>query len=419
MTRDHQVDGALWENQEKISSQQVMIGHHVARLSLHWEQTPFLLQGFVIGDESEVNWIRQHCDWAIIDLKKSRVKAIPVPHQIPEPSRTLLQKPAILSRQPLTQATMRASLAKYLNLTAEAERLIEHFNRLESLDIRKTIYTIKDIALSLTANLPALVWLTRIKHEDRYTAEHCINVSLLAMGLANALGRSPKEVAEVGIAGLLHDLGKIDIDHEVLNKPGNLTPEEYEHMKQHSRLGYDRLRREPDISARVLEAILSHHERPDGHGYPRGLYGDQIDENASIVGLVDAYDAITSNRVYQQARSHHEAMSILWRMRGTQFDKNLVEAFIQFLGWVTPGTLVQLSTGDLAVVVQAVEGQRLYPKVRVLMPTSEGYHLGAFWDLSEMAQVTGNEPVTIRDVKPDGHLGIRLEDFAADLMKDG
>ncbi|EAR09856.1 HD-GYP domain-containing protein [Reinekea blandensis] len=417
MTHDQNPDSEIWENQQKIDSQQIRIGHYVARLSLHWEKTPFLLQGFLIADESEVNWIRRHCDWAVIDLQKSRANARPgaTPRQVTSPN--LLAKPAVLSRSPLTAASMRTSLTNYLNLSAEAERLIQHFDRLESINVRKTIHVVKDIALTLTANLPALVWLTRIKHEDRYTAEHCINVSLLAMGLANALGRSPKEVAQVGIAGLLHDLGKIDIDASILNKTGRLTPEEYEHMKQHSQFGYDRLRQEPDMSPRILEAILGHHERPDGHGYPRGLVGDQIDEMASIVGLVDAYDAITSNRVYQQARSHHEAMSILWRMRGTQFDKTLVEAFIQFMGWVTPGTLVSLSTGDLAVVVQAVEGQRLYPKVRILMPTSEGYHLGATWDLSTMAQIEGQEPVTIRDVKPDGYLGIRLEDYAASLLQ--
>lgn len=417
MTRGKGTEPELWENQIKIASDEVRIGHHVAMLSSSWAETPFLLQGFVIADQSELEWIHQHCDWAVIDLKKSESR----PEPQPEPQSTVRQpekvrKEALLSGKPLTQASLKASLSKYLNLTAETQRIIEHFKDLDPIDVRKTIFIIRDIAMSLTDNLPALIWLTRIKHRDQYTAEHCLNVSVLAMGLGSALGWEQREVAQVGVAGLLHDLGKIDIDDEILNKSGQLTPGEYAEMKRHSQLGYDRLHDEPDLTSRILLGIRDHHERPDGLGYPRGLSGDDIDDMAKIVCLVDAYDAITSNRVYQQARSHHDAMSILWRMRGTQFDTRMVEAFIQFMGWVTPGTLVQLSSGDLAVVINAVSGQRLYPKVRVLMPTNNGFRLGAEWDLSVMQAFENGEKIHISEVKPDGYLGICVEDYTDNLI---
>jgi HD-GYP domain-containing protein (c-di-GMP phosphodiesterase class II) len=187
-------------------------------------------------------------------------------------------------------------------------------------------------------------------------------------------------------------------------------------LKQHPEQGFQRLKDEQAFIDRSLSGIRFHHERPDGRGYPQGLKDDEIDDMAKVVAIVDASDAITSDRVYQKARSHHEAMSILWRMRGTQFDGYMVEAFIHFLGWVTPGTLVELSSGDIAVVVQAVEGQRLYPKVRILMPTNEGYTLGASWDLAEMPAPTGEPKIHISNVLPDGYLGIRLEEFASRLM---
>lgn len=405
----------LWENQAKIAGHEVKIGHYVALLSSSWDETPFLLQGFIIADQTELDWIHRHCDWAVIDLKRSR-SDVNVQEVLQQSS--ALQKPALLSRQPLTRESMKASLSAYLDLTAETHRIIKHFSILEPVDIRSTIKTIRGVALSLKDNLPAMIWLTRIKHQDQYTAEHCLNVCVLAMGLATALGWTPKDVAQVGVAGLLHDLGKIDIDNEILNKAGKLTEDEYLEMQRHAQLGYDRLNHEPDLTPRILLGVRDHHERPDGHGYPRGLTSESIDDMAKVVGLVDAYDAITSDRVYQKARSHHEAISILWRMRGTQFDTQMVEAFIQFMGWVTPGTLVQLSTGDLAVVVQAVEGQRLYPKVRVLMPTSAGYRLGASWDLAQMAASasSGASKIHIKDVKPDGYMGIHLEDFAESLV---
>jgi HD-GYP domain-containing protein (c-di-GMP phosphodiesterase class II) len=236
------------------------------------------------------------------------------------------------------------------------------------------------------------------------------------MGLATTLGWTPKDTAQVGVAGLLHDLGKIDLDPDLLNKPGKLTPEEFDMMKSHPDNGFKRLEKEPDLNDRILNGVRFHHERPDGRGYPLGLAADEIDDMAKIVSIVDAYDAITSDRVYQKARSHHEAMSILWRMRDKQFDAQMVEAFIHFLGWVTPGTLVELSSGDIAVVVQALEGQRLYPIVRILMPTNLGYTLGATWNLTDMPAPTGEPKIHIANVLPDGYLGIRIENFVDRLF---
>lgn len=408
-------ENKVWENQQQIAPHELKLGHFVAQLSSPWSETPFLIQGFVVSDLEELDWIRNHCHWVTIDLKKSQRK--------PQPAKKADVKPIpkeakVLRTQPITSVSMRESLTAYLNLRERAMHLTNHFHRLDRQDIRKNILLVKDISSSISKNLPALVWLTRIKHEDQYTAEHCINVCILAMGLGAALGWDQKMVAQVGVAGLLHDLGKIDIDSAVLNKPGKLTEEEFEIMKTHPMKGFARLKDEPDLPQRVLDGILQHHERPDGKGYPKGLNHLQIDEMARVVAIVDAYDAITSDRVYQNARSHHDAMSILWAMRGKQFDHTMVERFIQFLGWVTPGAIVELSTGDIGVVVQAVEGQRLYPNVRILIPTSRGYRLGAKWNLSEMEASAKGERVHITNVFPDGHLGIRVEDYAQQLMED-
>jgi HD-GYP domain-containing protein (c-di-GMP phosphodiesterase class II) len=407
-------ENKIWENQRKIPVSELALGHFVARLSSPWNETPFLIQGFIVGDLEELTWIKNHCEWVIIDVKKSQIS-----HQKPITDVQNIPKEAkVLRTQPITQVSMRESLAAYLNLRERVTHLTEYFHRLNKRDIQENILLVKDISASLSKNLPALVWLTRIKHEDKYTAEHCMNVCILSMGLASALGWNQTKAAQVGVAGLLHDLGKIDIDPVVLNKPGRLTKEEFELLKTHPMNGYVRLKNEPDLPPQVLAGILHHHERPDGKGYPKGLSDFQIDDMAKLIAIVDAYDAITSDRVYQKARSHHEAMSILWTMRGTQFDHAMVERFIQFLGWVTPGAIVELSTGDIGVVVQALEGQRLYPNVRILIPTSRGYRLGARWNLSEMDGLHKGEPIHITRVFPDGHLGIRIENYAHQLLED-
>lgn len=413
MAVGQETDQIIWEHQQKIPSQDVKLGHFVARLSSPWHQTPFLIQGFVIADEAEQSWIKKHCDWVVIDQRKSR-DATALNHAF---SQTTNRKPSLLIKKPISEKSMKASLSQYLDLSEQTRRLVDHFEQLDKGDVRKSIITVRKITVALAENLPALIWLTRIKHEDAYTAEHCLNVCVLAMGLAQSLGWTERDIAQVGVAGLLHDLGKIDIDNAVLNKPGKLTPEEYDEMKRHPQFGYDRLANEPDLNERILKGVRDHHERPDGNGYPNGKSSHDIDDMAKIVAIVDAYDAITSNRVYQKARSHHEAMSVLWRMRGTQFDTTMVEAFIHFLGWVTPGTLVELSSGDLAVVLQAIDGQRLYPKVRILMPTNMGYTLGATWNLSTMTVEQGESRIHISNVVPDGYLGIHLENFANRLFQ--
>lgn len=404
----------VFERQKKIPASELRLGQYVARLSSPWSQTPFLIQGFVIADEAERQWIKGHCEWVIIDLTRSEANEVVdevFSHKL------VVDKNTLLTEKPLTQQSMKASLTQYLDLSVQTSRIVEHFQDLDQIEMTNVIGSVKDISETLSENLPALVWLTRIKHQDQYTAEHCLNVCVLAMGLATSLGWSTSETSQVGVAGLLHDLGKIDIDHDLLNKPDQLTEAEFAILKSHPEHGYQRLKEEPELSQRILNGILYHHERPDGHGYPRGLVDEEIDDMAKVVAIVDAYDAITSNRVYQQARSHHEAMSILWRMRDKQFDAHMVEAFIQFLGWVTPGTLVELSSGDIAIVVQAINGQRLYPTVRILMPTNIGYTLGATWELAAMPPPTGEPKIHISNVLPDGYLGIKIENFADRLFE--
>lgn len=403
----------IYERQKKIDASELQLGQYVARLSSPWSQTPFLIQGFVVADESERQWIKSHCEWVVIDLTRSQANedvAEVLSHF------HIVDKDNVLIDQPFTAQSLKASLNKYLDLNKNALRIIDQLKGEEPLELRDAILSVLDVAKTLGDHLPALVWLTRIKHEDQYTAEHCLNVSVLAMGLATSLGWSPQKTAQVGVAGLLHDLGKIDIDNSLLNKPGRLSAEEFEVMKTHPEKGFQRLHDEPDLTGPILDGILNHHERPDGKGYPKGISGDKISDIAKVVAIVDAYDAITSDRVYQKARSHHEAMSILWRMRDAQFDSEFVEAFIHFLGWVTPGTLVELSSGDIAIVIQATEGQRLYPNVRILMPTNVGYSLGALWRLAEMPAPTGEPKIHIANVLPDGYLGIKIENYADHLF---
>jgi HD-GYP domain-containing protein (c-di-GMP phosphodiesterase class II) len=206
------------------------------------------------------------------------------------------------------------------------------------------------------------------------------------------------------------------LDQRVLNKPGRLTREEYEHVKRHPLFGYLMLRIDDNIHPAVAQAVLEHHERPDGSGYPHGRTQDSLQPLSALISVVDAYDAITSRRPYSSPRSHHEALGILWKQRHRQFDAGIVEALIQFLGWVTPGTLVRLSTGDHAIVLRASQRHRLWPVVRLLEHKDGDWRIGRRMDLASHNDEYPERPMRVAEVLPDGALGL---DLAGALRSEG
>lgn len=413
----------IWENQTRIDPQHVQLGHYVARLDRPWGETPFMMQGVLVESEDTRQWLKQHCDWVVIDLERSRNKTPPpahaslIPSSAPKGDRAALSHPInVLRRSRIDRKTMKAALKGYVALDKQARRLIKVFAEGGQLDLQTAQVVINELSTAMEHNLAAMVWLTRIKQQDNYTAEHCINVAILAMGLAHAMEWSTTDTQLAGVAGLLHDLGKMKLDPAILNKVGQLTAEEFEHLKSHALVGYELLQDDSEVSEAIKTAVRDHHERPDGRGYPYGKRDVEISPLSSLVAIVDAYDAITSHRVYDSARSHHEALGILWQQRGKQFDREMVEVFIQFMGWVTPGTLVRLSNEQLALVIQAKPGQRLLPVVRLLESFDEGIVLGETCDLSTRVTPEGDMPLRIAKVLPDGAEGIDMVQLSADYI---
>ncbi|MCX7571300.1 HD-GYP domain-containing protein [Tumebacillus sp. DT12] len=181
-----------------------------------------------------------------------------------------------------------------------------------------------------------LAFASSLEKRDPYTAGHSERVADYAVMIAAGLGLGPRDLEIIHLGGLLHDIGKIGIPDSVLNKPGKLTPEEYDIMKQHPVIGEELLRRVYQHSTvlteaereQMLEIVLYHHERPDGRGYPKGLTDDQIPMFAKLTAVADAYDAMTSNRAYRNALSPHQAAEILRQGSGTQFWSPAVDAFL-------------------------------------------------------------------------------------------
>jgi HD-GYP domain-containing protein (c-di-GMP phosphodiesterase class II) len=182
-----------------------------------------------------------------------------------------------------------------------------------------------------------------------------------------------------------------------------------EQVRAHTFIGYELLQEESSVNPEIARAALNHHERLDGSGYPNGLKGADIDELSRLIAVVDVYDAITSERNYRAAQSHHDALGALWQGRERYFDKTIVETFIHFMGWVAPGTLVRLSNDGLAIVEETNIGQGFYPIVRLLVEGPLGYQADRRLDLAELRDDPDRSTLQIKEVLPDGASGVKVK----------
>lgn len=409
-TDDQTTYTELFENECRIDPAELQIGHFVSRLDRPWRESPFPLEGVMVLSDDTRSWFDENCEWIVIDLLRSRNGYRPPSARTwrskdaasGEPSADSAKPVNMLRRARLTEESVTDAIDCHDLLYRQAAILIDSLQKSGRIDVEQARLGLRKIAGSLESNIAAMIWLTRIKHADEHTAEHSVNVAILAMGLAKSLEWDDEQVERAGLAGLLHDLGKMRLDAEVINKPEALTEAEYEQVKEHVRIGYELLRDDERIEADVARAVLEHHEQPDGKGYPDGKSDEQLLPLSMLISVVNAYDAMTSHWPFRPAISHHEALGALWRERRRQFDAGTVEKLIQFLGWVTPGILVRLSSGDHAVVLQTSEEHRLWPVVRRLRPEG-GRYVGA--DRIDLARQPreGNEPtLKIDEVLPDG-----------------
>jgi len=237
------------------------------------------------------------------------------------------------------------------------------------------------LAQAVAQNRTALMALTALKTYDNYTFTHMVNASILTMGQARGLGVDGPLLREFGMAALMHDLGKVQTPIEILNKPDKLTDAEFAIMKRHTVDGAEMLRRTPDIPTLAPVVAFEHHLRRDGSGYPHAVTRPTLNICTMLCSIADVYDAMRSQRQYQQAFPTERILEVLKRNDGRQFDQHLVRRFVQLIGIYPPGNLVRLNTGEIAVVVKVYAPDPYRPQVRVLFDRA-GMRLDLPYDIN-------------------------------------
>ncbi|TCO68775.1 HD-GYP domain-containing protein [Marinisporobacter balticus] len=249
------------------------------------------------------------------------------------------------------------------NMIRETMNNVYMGGKINTKDVFRAVNNIVDDLLS---KKDIILNLSDIKAVDDYTFGHSVNVCVLCLITGIAMGYDREKLEKLGIGAILHDIGKIAIPEEILNKPEKLTDEEYEIIKTHPRLGYEIIKRNPSISSLSAVAVLTHHERYDGLGYPLGKKGQALHEFSKILAIADVYDALTSDRVYKKGIFPHEAIEYLVSMGKHQFDYEIVKIFALNVACYPVGTIVALSTGDQGIVSEVNKSYPNRPKVRYL-----------------------------------------------------
>lgn len=394
------------EKTVKIHISELKIGMFVSKLDRPWLETPFLMQGFVIESLDDIDAVAEYAQHVWIDAVSEEWMA-------PEDRATLKGQTKKVTY--INKIDTKAEHAAALDTYREARRLTR--NLLDDLRLGGVINTeqakstVKDCVHSILRNSDALIWMSKIRTQDEYTAEHCLNVCILAIAFGRQLGMSEADLERLGLCGLLHDVGKMRVQPEILHKPSALTEKEFNIMKAHTVHGRNLLMSSPGIPNSTIDVAYSHHEKIDGTGYPRGLKSSGISELAKIIGIVDAYDAMTADRCYSPSIPSTEALKTIFKDRGTHFDERLALEFIKSVGLYPPGTLVELVNGLIAIVFETNVKYRHLPKIIAVQKQDLKLEKNVLIDLSGVEDGRLEKSFLIKRALNDGSFGVFIKDY--------
>jgi HD-GYP domain-containing protein (c-di-GMP phosphodiesterase class II) len=291
-------------------------------------------------------------------------------------------------------------------------KLAEDLKLGNKLEIEQVQEVVDDMVESMVRNPDALLWVTRLREQDVTTYGHGLQVAVFLVAFGRHLGFPKTQLGHLGQTGLLLDIGKIKMPRELLEKNGPLTPDEFTLIKTHVDRGLEILNETPNFHPDIMDGIAQHHERHNGSGYPYGLAGDAISIFGRMAGITDCFAAMTKRRPYADAISSYEALKSLSGWSGEYFHEAMVEQFVQSVGVFPVGSLVELSSGEVSIVVSHNKVRRLKPRVLVVTgPDKTPSKFPMMLDLLYEPKLGGDKPVYIRRGLPTGAYGLDPREY--------
>ena len=345
----------------------------------------------------------------------------PAPPEVAETAqefeaRAALLPPGIQVQTYLNQTTVEEEAPRARDLVAQAsnllEKLVSDIRLGQSFEVERVQDIVDDMVESIVRNPQALMWVARLREQDIATYGHGLQVSVYLTSFGRHLGFPKAQLAQLAQVGLLLDIGKIRLPKSLLEKQGRLTDEEFDQAKEHVALGLAILAETPGFDAEILRGIEQHHERMNGSGYPRALEGEEISVYGRMSGIVDCFAALTNHRPYAAAVSSYEALRNITAWGGEFFHEALVQQFVSSVGVFPVGSLIELSSGEVAVVVEHSKVRRLKPRILIVTgPDKTPATFPTLVDLLYDPKMGGEAPAFIKRGLAPGAYGLNLADF--------
>jgi HD-GYP domain-containing protein (c-di-GMP phosphodiesterase class II) len=379
---------------------ELKFGMYIAELDRPWTDTPFMFQGFVLRTEQQLDALRRYCSSVFIDVERSGVD-----------EGAQLGK-VVYAEKASVEQEMPSARRAYTGGGTLMQEVLSAVKVGRTLDAERVTAAVSTMTESVLRNPDALLLFSQLREKDEYTVSHSLDVSVYMIAFGRFLQLEPGQIEFLGYLGLLQDIGKVRLPKELLEKRERLSVEEFERAKLHVSYSMEILRATPGLPRDLPRLALLHHERHDGSGYPKNLRGPEIGMIGSIAAIADTFDALTVRRPYAEPIAPSAALSMLYKWRGVFFDAHLVEQFIRCIGIFPVGSLVELNSGEVGVVIAQNLVKRLQPRVMVIRDAAGNpMHPHKLLDLAREPKISLEETYRIRRTLEYGRIRVNADEL--------
>jgi HD-GYP domain-containing protein (c-di-GMP phosphodiesterase class II) len=359
---------------QKVNVSYLKLGMYVSNLDRPWIDTPFLLEGFLITTEEELSVLSQYCSYVYIDIERGigasqYIEDVPRLKSNPYLERYLQdnKKKVHYQNTKTTKEELPEAQLALENASNQVAHIMDDVKKGKNLDIKAVRGIVEPILDSIIRNSEAYMWLTMMQKKSTYTYSHSVDNCALAIAFGRYMGLPKKDLNSLAMGLLMMDMGNVRVPDVILNKNDKLSGAEYRIVKKHVDHSVEILKSTKGINEDIINIALTHHERFDGSGYPDGLLGTHIPVYGRMAAIIDCYDAMTSKRPFATAKSPYSALQQIYNWRGSAFQPELVEQFLQCMGVYPTGSLVEMTNGEVGIVLEQNPTQRMRPKVMLIL----------------------------------------------------
>jgi len=365
---------------KKIKVSEACLGMYIHKMCGKWMDHPFWKSSFLMSGQADLEKLRNS---SVSEILIDTDKGLDVPESEPVKAKPKPKPKPPVQPAPVSKKNEKVPLEQELQVAKKlhcktkqaVKSMFDEARMGGTVHVEEAVELVDEITESMSRNADAMLNLSRLKNADEYTYLHSVSVCVLMIALGKQLGLSGGKLKKAGEAGLFHDIGKMAIPGEVLNKPGKLTDEEFSLVKQHPQRGWEMLQPFFEKYDPVLDVCLHHHERMDGTGYPDKLSKENMTLFARMGAVCDVYDAITSDRCYKKGWEPAETITKMTSWCNDHFDETVFRAFVKTVGIYPNGTVLKLKSGRLGIVIEQSEKDLTEPLIKVFFSTRINEHI--------------------------------------------